>query len=83
MGYFAIAPHLVQRNDAPDRLARGAPKQIPAISLAKLALNVSVQGHGMGSELLVVALNIIISAAQRAGGRLVVVEAIDDSAQAF
>lgn len=37
----------------------------------------------MGSELLVVALDVIISAARRAGGRVVVVDAIDDSARAF
>ena len=83
VGYFAIAPHLLERDDAPDRLARGAPKQIPAILLAKLALDVSVQGHGLGSELLIVALNVIVSAARHAGGRVVVVDAIDDSAQAF
>ena len=83
MGYFAIAPHLLERDDAPGPLARGAPKQIPAILLAKLALDASVQGQGMGSELLVVALEVIVSAARRAGGRVVVVDAIDDSAQAF
>lgn len=83
MGYFAIAPHLLERDDAPGPLARGAPKQIPAILLAKLALDASVQGRGMGSELLVVALEVIVSAARRAGGRVVVVDAIDDSAQAF
>lgn len=83
MGYFAIAPHLLERNDAPGPLARGAPKQIPAILLAKLALDASVQGRGMGSELLVVALEVIVSAARHAGGRVVVVDAIDDSAQAF
>ena len=83
MGYFAIAPHLLERNDAPGPLARGAPKQIPAILLAKLALDASVQGRGMGSELLVVALEVIVSAARRGGGRVVVVDAIDDSAQAF
>lgn len=83
VGYFAIAPHLLERDDAPGRLARGAPKQIPAILLAKLALDASVQGRGMGSELLVVALEVIVAAARRAGGRVVVVDAIDGSASAY
>lgn len=83
VGYFAIAPHLLERDDAPGPLVRGAPKQIPAILLAKLALDASVQGQGMGSALLVVALEVIVVAARRAGGRVVMVDAIDGSAQAF
>ncbi len=39
LGYFAITPHLLARNDASVRLARGAPDRIPAILLAKLALD--------------------------------------------
>ena len=61
----------------------GAPRQIPAILLAKLALDGSRQGQGLGSELLVVALQVIVEAARAAGGRLVVVDAIDDAAAAF
>lgn len=83
VGYFAIAPHLLARDDAPKRLARGAPKQIPAILLAKLALDSSVQGQGLGAELLVFALDIVVTAARRAGGRVVVVDAIDDDARSF
>lgn len=83
VGYFAIAPHLLARDDAPKRLARGAPGQIPAILLAKLALDASVHGQGLGSELLVFALDVVVTAARRAGGRVVVVDAIDDDACAF
>jgi GNAT superfamily N-acetyltransferase len=83
VGYFAITPHFIERDDAPPRLARGAPRQIPAILLAKLAIDLSVRGQGMGAELLVRALETIIDAARRAGGRLVVVDAIDDAARAF
>lgn len=83
VGYVAIAPHLLRRDEAPKRLARGAPEQIPAILLAKLALDSSVQGQGLGSELLVSALDVVINAARRAGGRVVLVDAIDDAARAF
>jgi GNAT superfamily N-acetyltransferase len=82
-GYFAIAPHLLARDHAPARLARGAPEQIPAILLAKLALDASLQGRGLGADLLVAALQIIVAAARRAGGRVVVVDAIDDEARTF
>jgi GNAT superfamily N-acetyltransferase len=82
-GYFAIAPHLLGRDHAPTQLARRASEQIPAIMLAKLALDSSCQGRGLGAELLVAALELIVTAAQRAGGRVVVVDAIDDEARTF
>lgn len=82
-GYFAIAPHLLERDQAPRRLARGAPSRIPAILLAKLALHKSLHGQGLGAELLVHALTTIVDAARSAGGRLVVVDAIDDNASRF
>ena len=82
-GYFAIAPHLVEREEIPRRIGRGAPRQIPAILLAKLALDRSIHGHGLGSELLVRALGTIVESARVAGGKLVVVDAIDDVAGRF
>ncbi len=83
IGYFALAPHTVDRDDVGRRLGRGAPRHIPAILLAKLTLTDELHGQGLGSELLVVALETIVGAARRAGGRLVVVDAIDDAAHAF
>ncbi len=83
VGYFAIAPHLVEREATSARIGRGAPRQIPAILLAKLALDQRSQGAGLGSELLVRALEKIVDAARGVGGRLVVVDAIDDGAAAF
>jgi GNAT superfamily N-acetyltransferase len=83
VGYFAIAPHVLDRENAPPKIARGAPRQIPAILLAKLALSEGLQGQGLGSELLVRALQTIVDAALVAGGKLVVVDAIDDAAAAF
>lgn len=83
VGYFAIAPHLLAREAAPRRIGRGAPSRIPAILLAKLALDERLQGQGLGSELLVHALTTIVEAARAAGGRVVVVDAIDEAAARF
>lgn len=83
MGYFALAPHLLERGEAPRPIGRGAPSRIPAILLAKLALHERLHGRGLGSELLVHALTTIVGAARSAGGRVVVVDAIDDRAAAF
>ena len=83
VGYFAVAPHTIDREALPRSVGRGAPNQIPAVLLAKLALDRRLHGQGLGSELLVVALGTIVHAARRVGGRFVVVDAIDDSAAAF
>lgn len=82
-GYFAIAPHLLERDDIPTGLGRGAPRRIPAILLAKLALHRTHQRQGLGSELLIRALDTKLRAARTAGGKLVVVDAIDDNAAGF
>ncbi len=82
-GYFAIGPHLLSRGDAPKSVTRGAPQRIPAILLAKLALDERLHGRGLGSELLIHALGTIIAAARMAGGRVIIVDAIDDAARAF
>lgn len=83
VGYFAIAPHVLHRADAPKKVARGAPRQIPSILLAKLALSQHLHGQGLGAELLVRALGTIVESARVAGGKLVVVDAIDAEAAAF
>ena len=83
IGYFAVAPHYVHREQVSSRLGRGAPTRIPAILLAKFAIDSSMQGEGLGAELLIRALLIILEAARRAGGRVVVVDAIDEEAAAF
>ena len=82
-GYFAVAPHLLERDEAPRGVGRGAPRRIPAILLAKLALHKRLHGQGLGAELLVHALTTIVVAARSAGGRVVVVDAIDESAANF
>jgi GNAT superfamily N-acetyltransferase len=83
VGYFAIAPHTIDRDDLSKAQGRGAPRQIPAILLAKLALDRRLHGRGLGGELLVVALTTIVGAARRAGGKFVVVDAIDEPAARF
>jgi len=83
VGYFAISPHTTDREVLSKSQGRGAPRQIPAVLLAKVALDRSVQGEGLGSELLVVALETIVEAARRVDGKVVVVDAIYGAAAAF
>jgi predicted N-acetyltransferase YhbS len=83
VGYFAIAPHTIDRDHLSKKSGRGAPRHIPAILLAKLALDEALHGQRLGSELLVAALDTIVDAARRAGGKFVVVDAIDETAATF
>lgn len=81
--YFSLAPHLVSREDVPRKVGRDSPDRIPAILLARLALDRRWHGKGMGAALLVDALTTAVEAARQAGGRLIVVDAIDEGAARF
>jgi GNAT superfamily N-acetyltransferase len=80
--YFSLAAHLVVRAVS-RKLARGAPDAIPAVLLARLALDRSLHGQGLGGELLLDALSRAVQASDVAAARLVVVDAIDEAAVAF
>lgn len=83
IGYFSLAAHVVARAELAGKLSRGAPDRIPAILLARLALDKRLHGSGLGGELLWDALSRSVAASQLAGARLVVVDAIDAQAAAF
>ncbi|MEX0831433.1 MAG: GNAT family N-acetyltransferase [Nitriliruptoraceae bacterium] len=83
VGYFAIAPYLVARSEVPSSIGRGSPQVIPSFLLARLAISVSNQGKGHGGELLVTAIETMLSVMKTGGGRLLVVDAIDDAAISF
>jgi GNAT superfamily N-acetyltransferase len=83
VAYFSLAAHLVVRADLPPKVGRGAPDAIPAVLLARLALDRSLQGRGLGGSLLLDALSRAVAASEVAAARLVVVDAIDEAAAAF
>ena len=84
LGYYAIAPTSVDRDvDGLDRRFSTGLKSVPAFLLAKFALDRELHGQGLGEELLVDAVTKIMGAAQASGGRLIVVDAIDDAAVQF
>lgn len=81
--YFSLAAHLVVRNELPGKLGRGSPASIPAVMLARLALDVGFHGEGLGGELLWDALTRARAASDIAAARLVVVDAISAEVAAF
>ena len=83
VAYFTLAAHLVARESLTTRTGRGSPDVIPAILLARLALDGSLQGQGFGAELLWDSLSRAVAANRQAAARLVVVDAIDERAASF
>jgi len=84
VGYFSLTMGSVQRADAPAKLVRGLPQYpVGLVLLARLAIDLSSQGEGLGGRLLAHALRKALAAGEAAAARLVVVDAIDDTAIAF
>jgi GNAT superfamily N-acetyltransferase len=83
VGYYALSAHKVAREEVPSRIGRGGPAEIPAVLLAKLALNRRAQGKGLGPVLVVDALDRIVTVTQIVAARLVVVDALSESVAGF
>jgi len=83
LAYYSLAAHLLQQEGLPRRLARGEPRQIPAVLLARLALDRTLQGRGLGGALLADALLRVATVSETVAARYVVVDAIDERAASF
>ena len=85
VGFYTLAPHAIETSQAAPRLGAGLPRQrpIPVVLLARLALDRSEQGEGLGALLLRDALARCAAASDAIGGRAVLVHAKDDNAVSF
>lgn len=83
VAYYALAAHQVASEVLPHQMARGGPRQVPAVLIGKLALDASLQGQGLGASLLADAAQRIVEATETVAARLVVVDAIDGKAATF
>ncbi len=59
------------------------PQQVPLLLIGRLALDVSLQGKGLGADLLSDAVRRCAAASQLVGARAIVAHAIDDQAVLF
>ena len=80
--YYSIAPTQVLRDEL-TRVQSGGYSVVPAYLIARLALDGGLRGQGLGAGLLVDAVGKVVHAAATGGGRLIVVDAIDDEAASF
>jgi GNAT superfamily N-acetyltransferase len=84
VGYYALATGGIDKEKTPDRVARGQPAYpIPIILLARLAVDSSAQGKGLGRALLKDALSRVAAAADEIGVRALLIHAKDEHAKAF
>ena len=84
VGYHALTAGSIDRAEAPERVSRGlAAHPIGVIVLARLAVDITRQGKGLGTTLLKDALTRSEQAADAVGVRAVLVQAINDSARSF
>ena len=84
VGYFSLTMGSVGRTEPPPSLVRGMPRYpIAAVILARLAIAEEEQGKGLGARLLADALRTAVFAGEAAAARLIVVDALDDSAAGF
>lgn len=84
VAYYSLAYGSVTLEEAPQSVRSGFPRHpIPVILLARLAVDSTEQGSGLGVALLKDALLRTIQAAEIAGLRAMLVYAKDDSAKRF
>jgi len=84
LGYYTLASGAIPFEHLPAKAAKKLPRHpVPAALLARLAVDRSAQGRGLGTFLLMDALKRCWDLSGQLGIHAVVVEAIDDSARAF
>jgi len=83
VGFYALAAGSVEHAATPKALTRNMPRPIPAIILARLAVDLDYQGRGIGAGLLQDAIFRSLKAAEEIGARVLLCHAIDPEARNF
>lgn len=85
IGYYSICPSGLARKLALKDILKGQGKldPIPGVLLARLAVDETQHGKGLGKALLKDALLRALNGVELIGGRVIFVHAIDDSARIF
>ena len=84
VGYHALTAAGLEREAATPRVIKGMPRYpVPVVLLARLAVDVSVTGRGLGAWLLRDAMLRTLAAADTIGVRALLVHAADDDARRF
>jgi predicted N-acetyltransferase YhbS len=83
-GYYALASASASKIEVPQRVAQGLDNYpVPLTLLARLAVDVSEKGKGLGQGLLQDAILRALQASELVGSRAIVTHAKDEAAKAF
>lgn len=83
VAYYAVMPHTIDADDLPRRRRGGQSGTIPCYLIARLALDRSLQGQSLGSQLLASAVTRLAAGGDEFGGRFIVVDALHERAASF
>lgn len=83
VGYFAISMGQILAQEATGSMRRNMPKYIPAVTLGRLAIDLSCQGQGLGRALISEVVRRCLIASAEVSARLLIVHAISPAAEAF
>lgn len=83
VGYYSLSAASLSLVAATGKAKRNMPDPLPAILLGRLAIDRSLQGTGLGADLLRDAALRVLGAAETIGVRAMLVHAISDAAKRF
>ena len=83
VAYYSLTGHRLVRDELPRKLGRGSPDEIPAVLLARLAVDRRARGQGIGGAVLADAMHRVVEATNIVAARFVVVDALHEQATAF
>ena len=80
-GYYSMCPADIASDRVPEEVTRKLARYpVPVFRLARLAVDRTMQGHGLGAELLFSAGQRALSVALEAGGVALAIDAVDHNA---
>ena len=83
-GYYSLNTASIEFDELPEGYIKNIPKYpIPAALIAKLAVDKNAEGQGLGSRLLIDALQRILSTSEQLAIKVVLVDAIDEEAKNY
>jgi len=83
LGYYSLAGHRLVRDELPKSIGRGSRVEVPAVLLARLAIDTSLQGKGLGGAVLADALRRVVAATDLVAAHFVAVDALHEDAVRF
>lgn len=84
IGYYSLCTASIEFDALPEDIRKRLPAYpVPAALIAKLVVDESVRGQGLGAKLLINALQRIVTASNEVAIKAVLVDALDDHARDF